>query len=394
MKISVTDAVKRRNALFVLFFLPGLGIASWVTRTPDVRDAVGASTAQMGLILFGLSLGSMVGILAAGAAVAWLGARRVVSVGTLLLTFGVAVIGVGTALGSGLVVALGLGLFGLGMGAGEIALNVEGAEVEQLLARSVMPLMHGFFSLGTLLGALVGMFLTAAAFPVVSHLVIVSVLVLLMYLFAIRRIVKETGRRSRVALTGLQARRRPVWRDPRLILIGGIILALAMAEGTANDWLPLVMVDGHGFDPAFGSAAYAIFAGSMVLGRFFGGWFVDRFGRVAVLGSSAALGAVGLAVVAFADHHGAVVAAVVLWGIGTSLGFPVALSAAAESGPDSTARVSFAATIGYIAFLVGPPTLGLVGEEVGLRNAMVLVLALVAAAIFLCPAARHGDRAA
>lgn len=42
----------------------GLGLASWVTRTPAVRGAVDASTAQMGLILFGLSIGSIVGVLA------------------------------------------------------------------------------------------------------------------------------------------------------------------------------------------------------------------------------------------------------------------------------------------------------------------------------------------
>ncbi len=58
---------QRRWALFALFFLPGIGIASWVTRTPAIRDALGASTQEMGLVLFGLSVGSMVGILSSGA---------------------------------------------------------------------------------------------------------------------------------------------------------------------------------------------------------------------------------------------------------------------------------------------------------------------------------------
>ena len=80
-----------------------------------------------------------------------------------------------------------------------------------------------------------------------------------------------------------------------------------------------------------------------------------------------------------------------LWGIGTSLGFPVAMSAAGDCCGDrseTAARVSFAATIGYVAFLVGPPVLGLLGEQFGLRAAMIFVLILVTAAMFLAPAAR------
>ncbi|MGW9111782.1 MFS transporter [Microbacterium sp. NPDC055683] len=379
--------LRRRNALFVLFFLPGIGIASWVTRTPEVRELVGARTDQMGYILFGLSIGSMIGILSSGLLVARLGTRIVIAAGTASAALGVATVGAGAFLGDGVVVAIGLGLFGLGMGGGEVALNVEGAEVERAIGRSVMPLMHGFFSLGTVVGAVVGMLLTAVAFPVWIHLVVVGALIAVVLVAAVRAIPGGNGRSVR---TGERAPRPAVWKDPGLLLVGGIILALAMAEGSANDWLPILMVDGHGFDEALAAAVYAVFAAAMTLGRFVGGWFVDRFGRAAVLGGSALLGAIGLAVVIFVDSQVGAAAAVVLWGIGASLGFPVALSAAGDSGDPSetAARVSFAATIGYIAFLVGPPVLGVLGEHYGLRAAMIVVLALVAVAIFLAPAAR------
>jgi len=385
----------RRNALFALFLLPGVTIASWVTRTPDVRDLVGASTAQMGLILFGLSVGSMVGILSSGPAVARWGTRPVIVVGTTAVAAGAAVIGVGAAAGSGAVVALGLGLFGFGMGGGEVALNVEGAEVERLLGRSTMPAMHGFFSLGTVIGALGGMVLTAVAFPVVVHLAVVAVLVGIVLAVVVRKVPAGVGRRAAVVDAADVPRSRPaVWKDTRLLLVGCIILALAMAEGTANDWLPLVMVDGHGFDPALGSAVYAVFAAAMTLGRFVGGRFVDRYGRPAVLCASAVVGAAGLALVVFVDHQVVAASAAVLWGLGASLGFPVALSAAGDSGEDPAARVAFAATVGYVAFLVGPPTLGFLGEHFGLRQALLVVLVLVVAAAFAAPAARTPERTA
>lgn len=390
----------RRNALFALFFLPGVTMASWITRTPDVRDLVGASTAQMGFILFGLSVGSMLGILGSGALVARWGTRPVIAAGIVAVAAGAAVVGVGAAVGSGLVVAVGLGLFGCGMGSGEIALNVEGAEVERALGRSTLPALHGFFSLGTVVGATVGMVLTAVAFPVAAHLALVAVVVLGVLVVAVRHLPVGVGKRDRGAATAepaaapVGAPRTPLWRDTRLVLLGCFILALALAEGAANDWLPLVMVDGHGLDAALGSAVYAVFAAAMTAGRMVGGRLVDRFGRATVLAGSALVGAVGIGLVSLVDHQGVAVGAAVLWGLGASLAFPVALSAAGDSGPDGpdgedgAARVSLAATLGYVAFLVGPPVLGVLGEHVGLRHALLVVMALVVLAVLATPAAR------
>jgi fucose permease len=183
-----------------------------------------------------------------------------------------------------------------------------------------------------------------------------------------------------------------VWRDRKLLLIGAIVLAMALAEGAANDWLPLLMVDGHGLDAATGSLVYVGFAAAMTLGRFSGRFFLDRFGRAAVVRASAVSGAVGLLLVIFSDNAAVAATAVLFWGLGASLGFPVALSAAGDSGPDQTARVSLVAIIGYVAFLVGPPALGFLGDHYGLRSAMVAVLVFVASAIFIAPAADTRDR--
>jgi fucose permease len=383
--------------VFALFFLPGLATASWVSRTPDVRDALGASTGQMGLILFGLSVGSMTGILCSGALVARWGARPVITAGTLATALGCGVLGAGAGLRVDLAVALGLALVGLGMGCGEVALNVEGAEVERLLGRSTMPAMHGCYSLGTVVGAVAGMVLTAVGFPVLWHLAVVGAVVLGALAPVIRYVPAGVGRRppagtaaAREAAAqgpGRGSGRAAIWREPRLLLIGGVIFALAMAEGTANDWLPLVMVDGHGLDPALGSAVYAVFAASMTAGRFVGGRFVDRFGRAAALCGSALVGAGGIALVALVDNQAVAAAGALLWGIGASLGFPVALSAAGDSGPNPTVRISLAATVGYVAFLVGPPSIGRLGAHLGLRDALLLVLALVAVASLATPAA-------
>ncbi|GAB2984372.1 MFS transporter [Frigoribacterium salinisoli] len=385
---------RRRLALFALFFVPGSSIASWVTRTPAIRDLLGASTAQMGLVLFGLSVGSMVGILSSGPLVARFSTRPVMLSGISLVVLSMPTVGLGAAASSSVVATAGLALFGLGMGGAEVAMNVDGADLETLIGRSVLPSLHGSFSLGTVVGAVAGIVATATAFPVVWHLLLVGGVAAVVVPLAVRHVPSGVGRAEPAgqatpgAAPLASARPARVWTDGRLLLIGVVVLAMAMAEGTANDWLPLVMVDGHGVDPALGSAVFAIFAAAMTVGRFAGGRFVERYGRAAVLTVCAVASTVGTALVIFPDSQVGAGAGVLLWGLGTSLGFPVALSAAGDSGPRPAARVSFVATLGYVAFLVGPPVLGLVGEHSSLRTALILPMVLVAVAVVVAPSLR------
>lgn len=103
------------------------------------------------------------------------------------------------------------------------------------------------------------------------------------------------------------------------MLIGVVVLAMAFAEGSANDWLPLLMVDGHGFSPTSGSLIYAGFTLGMTVGRFTGGWFIDRYSRVAVVRASALLGGLGIAMIIFVDVDWIAGVSVILWGLGHRL---------------------------------------------------------------------------
>ncbi|MGW6505718.1 MFS transporter [Nonomuraea angiospora] len=376
---------RRRQALFLLFFLPGIALSSWVTRTPDIRDRLAASTGQMGLILFGLSLGSMIGILCSGRLTSRYGTRPVIGVGTALIVVSLAVISAGALLSSVPVVVAGLCAFGAGVGAGDVAANVDAADIERVTGKTTLPTLHGCFSLGTVVGAGVGIAATAARLPAHWHLAAVTLIAAAIFLYAMRAIPAGTGIGA-PGQDGSGGAESKVWKDGRLLLIGAIVLAMALAEGAANDWLPLLMVDGHGLDAASGSLVYAGFAAAMTIGRFSGSFFLDRFGRTAVIRASAVSGALGLVLVIFSDNAVLAGAAVLFWGLGAALGFPVALSAAGETGPNETARVSLVATIGYVAFLVGPPGLGFLGDHWGLRAAMLVVLAFVASAVFLAPA--------
>lgn len=322
----------RMWALFMFFFIPGLLMASWATRTPAIRDTLSVSTAEMGIVLFGLSIGSMSGILCSAWLVKRFGTRAVIRTTMCCAVVGMFALSVALWFASPLMFALGLMVFGGSFGAAEVAINVEGNAVEQAMNKTVLPMMHGFYSLGTLAGAGVGMALTALGIAANVHILLAALVCIIPILTGIRAIPAGTGQHAsdeqKSAAKGL-----PFYRDFQLMLIGVVVLAMAFAEGSANDWLPLLMVDGHGFSPTSGSLIYAGFTLGMTVGRFTGGWFIDRYSRVAVVRASALLGGLGIAMIIFVDVDWIAGVSVILWGLGASLGFPLTISAASDTGP-------------------------------------------------------------
>ena len=136
-------------------------MASWATRTPAIRDILSVSIAEMGGVLFGLSIGSMSGILCSAWLVKRFGTRNVILVTMSCALLGMMILSLALWLISPVLFAVGLGVFGASFGSAEVAINVEGATVEREMNKTVLPMMHGFYSLGTLAGAGVGMALTA-----------------------------------------------------------------------------------------------------------------------------------------------------------------------------------------------------------------------------------------
>jgi len=381
-----------RNAVFVAFALNGFGISAWVARIPSVRDHLRISVAEVGILIFGLSVGAVLGLILAGHIVHWLGGRQSIRVSLIVAGVALGAVGFGTTVLSSFgVVLAALVLYGFCSSICDVAMNVEGAAVERTTGRTIMPLFHASWSLGTVAGAGIG---SAAAFngidPVwhlgaVGVLLIVAVPIVAAFIPADDHL--DEGGAPATPLTFRD--RMATWLEPRTLLIGLIVLGMAFTEGSANDWLALAMVDGRHVDNGQGALLFGVFTVSMTLGRVIGGPLIDRVGRVVALRASGVAAAVGLAIVILVPSVPVAVAGIVLWGIGASLGFPMGMSAAGDDPARAAARVSAVATIGYLAFLVGPPLIGFVGDRIGLLNALWIVLALILLAVFVAPAARE-----
>ena len=385
------SAVRARNAVFAVFALNGLAFANWISRIPAIRDELDLTAGQLGLLLLTLSAGSVLALPAAGAIVLRIGPARTVLGGAVLASAGIVVLGVGGgSVGNVVLAAAGLFAFGAGSGVWDVAMNVEGADVERRLGRTIMPRFHAAWSLGSVTGAGLGAVAAGFETPLDAHLSVAALVILAGVIAAVRSFTPVAPAVDASADDGAGKPRHPMaaWLEPRTLLIGLLVLSAALTEGAANDWLALGLVDGYGASHAVAATGFAVFVSAMTSGRLFGTWLLDRYGRVVVLRSGIAIAIGGLALYVFGGSLPMAMIGALLWGLGASLGFPVGMSAAADDGSFAAARVSVVASIGYTAFLAGPPLIGLLADRVGVLRALLVIIATLVLSFAVTGSAR------
>lgn len=376
------DILRARNGVFIVFAVNGFLFAAWASRIADAKAQLHLTTGALGVVLLGLSLGSVISLPASGRIVDRIGSAKAVGLGAAVMTLGE--LGIGLAIDlthSATATAISLVLTGLGMGLWEVSMNLQAAAVEQAARRTIMPRFHAAFSAGTVLSAAIGAGMSFFAVPIVIHLSLSALIGGGLTYWAIRSFITPVTEVSdsveaRVIISA--------WREARTVLIGVFILVCAFTEGAANDWLPVAMVDGHDVPPWVGILGLAVFLTMMTIGRIGGTFCLDRWGRLAVLRILLSLGLVGSLLVVFGSTPVAYAGAG-LWGLGVCLGFPVGISAAADDPKRATARIAVVSTIAYTAFIAGPPLLGFLGQSDGILHALLAVSVMLVVAILLLP---------
>jgi len=389
-----------KHSVAVAFVLNGLVFSSWAARLPAVRDALDLSIGRIGLVLLALSAGSVVMLPSAGAVISALGPARTVLVGVLVGSGGVVIVGLA---GQVWVLAAGLFLAGAGMAAWDVAMNVEGAEVERRLGRVVMPRFHAGYSLGTVVGAVTGSLAAAFRLSPAVHLPVLAGFVAVAGVASLRQFVPldpgpgDTPEGARGRVRSVLA----AWLEPGTLLIGALVFSMALAEGSANDWLTLAVVDGYGARHAVAAGVFAVFVIGMTATRMAGPALLSRLDHAFALRVSALLVLIGSALVitgaVLADPDDGPVpvglylfagSGALLWGVGAALGFPMGMTAAAADPMNSAARVGVVSTIGYTAFIAGPPVLGALGQQTGVAVSLSAVSVAVLLAMLTAGAVR------
>jgi MFS family permease len=377
------ELVRWRLAVTAAFGLGGITVSAWGPRLPAIKADLDVGTATLGLLLAGATVGAILGLLASTPLRHWLGGRRAIAGAILLIGAALTVMGLALIVGSVPLIAVAFVITGTGVGACDVLINVEGAAVERAAGRTLMPGMHAAWSIGAAVGSGIGAACAALGITPATQFIGEAVLIAAAGLGVAAGIPRgerapaeqaprDRGARFRQWLRG--------WMNLQLLLIGLVMLGVELGEGSANSWLTLAVRNNHGQTAAVAALFFTTFAASEGLTRIFAGPVVDRLGRVLTIRVTTALGIIGIVAFILGGNRWIVLLGVVLWAVGVSMGFPLGMSAAAESGPDPAARISVVASIGYFANLAGPPAIGSLAQSAGLLNSLWLIAALFVAA--------------
>ncbi|MBN8506638.1 MAG: MFS transporter [Burkholderiales bacterium] len=350
---------------------------------PSAKAHYGLSEGTLALALLAASLGALAILGVAGRLVAHFGAQQVVRGAGLLMTasLGVLLLPTPAAPGTPWVLWALLALFGASSALADVAINAEGAVLEAQAGRKLMSGLHGFFSLGGMLGAVAVAGLLKLQVPAAVQMALLALLLTALLLPASRHMLP--------AHPPLQAQEgeAATWRRPhgRLALLGLLAALALLAEGAMYDWSVLFLQSQTGATPAFAALGYAAFCGAMAAMRFAGDALRERHPPARLMAAGALLAAAALLLALWLRQPWVGLLAFALVGAGLANGVPLLFVAASQvRGVTPATGIATVTALGFFGFLSGPPLIGALAEAASLSQALgvvvlcCLVLALAA----------------
>lgn len=382
-------------AIFTLFFTRGLLFATWSTQSPAIRDELNLDLTAMGWYAACLSVGSVTGVLISERLVERMGSRRFSILSYIILSGALILLGLNLAWEFTPMSFVITVLFGLPLGMADYDNNLEATNINREAAKNKVPMLHGGYSVGVMLGsALVGVAITAGI-GITPDFIAIGIIMLALSLIAAMFIGKDNGKVVHVVHADApktKIRAREIFAEKRSRQIGLIAFAFVFAEGVGVVWIPISLVQ-NGFSPADAAFGYTLFGLGFVIMRFIGGPIADRIGRQKVVLFSAMTAAIGILIFILTPVIGLPLLGALLWGLGDSIGIAMCVAAMGDDPVRVSARMSFLWTIVYMANLVVGPTIGLLSGVAGLLLALLapLVFLVIAAAVSHSVDEEHPD---
>ncbi|MFD5573361.1 MFS transporter [Streptomyces cadmiisoli] len=356
-----------RYAVAAVFAVHGAVTGSFATRVPWIQDHASVSAGQLGLALAFPALGASLAMPLAGRISHRFGARTalrgLIALWTLSLTL--------PSLAPGLpALCTALFVYGATAGMADVAMNALGVEVENRLSRSIMSGLHGWWSVGALVGSAGGTLAAHLETDARLHHALAAAVLTVLGLVACHWVLdlqptEDEEPPPRFALPPKSA-----------VLIGAIGFCAVFAEGASLDWSAVYLEDELGSSAALAAACTTGFTLTMALARFAGDRVVDRFGAVRTVRWSGVLAALGGLLIVVADHPAAAMTGFALMGLGIAVVVPLCFAAAGRSGPNPSQAIAGVATITYTSGLIAPSAIGSLAQATSLVVSFGLVTAL------------------
>lgn len=357
--------------IYASFFLFSFTTGAMTSRLPDLQTKLGITQGELGLMLIGMAIGSLISLTLSAPLIERLGARTTALI-TLPGTF--ACFGLVPWMPNAGAVFAVLFCAGLLAGAIEINLNVETDRLEALTGGRYMNRAHGSWSVGFFCAALLGATVRQAQLSIELHLDAVALIAIVVAFAMLWRLVpaprRSTGHQGKAPLIAF-----PSWGLIPLCLIG---IAAFLVEGSGIDWSAIYMRDVFAAPPFLGGLGLALFGFFMSVFRLSIDPVAHRFGSRAVAAVLLAVAATGALLLYVAPADWVALLGFALLGLGASAVYPLAVSAAAQR-TDRPAAVNVAALaqLTFVVFFLGPPLLGFVAQYAGIRVSYLVIVPIV-----------------
>jgi MFS family permease len=376
-----------RAAAALAFFLTGAVFATWAARLPALTVRLALSPGEASVALVGVEAGALAGLAGAGRVVSALGSAKSLRLGFAAYPAAL----VATALPPSLAwLVAAMAVMGIANSLIDVALNVQGVELERRCARPLLSGLHSAHSFGVVAGGVGGTLCAAGAVALIAHFAAVAAIALLASQLRIGALVSE--RREHAGDDASRRPRRGADHDARrtrrrLVAIGLLASGAFFVEGAAGDWSAIEMRAVHGAGPGLAGAAFTTFSLALALGRLRADRLVARYGRARFTRAAASVAAGGAAIVALSGSAGIAFVGWAVVGVGVAGIAPTLLGAAPGAGAvPSSVAIATVSAIGYVGSFTGPPVIGALATLTGLPVALAsLVPAAGAIALFARP---------
>ncbi|MFC3116659.1 MFS transporter [Cellvibrio fontiphilus] len=360
------------------FLITGLAMSAWAPLIPfaKARLAIGEST--LGLLILCFGIGSLMAMPVTGPLVNRYGCRRVITISLLLMCISLVCLAISPGIPG---MALNLLVFGMMLGATDVAMNMQAVVVEKASGRAMMSGFHGFYSLGGIFGAVIMSALMWLGLSPFHALLCLASVLLLMLAYAAKDLLPADRNEN------TNGEREPFFVVPRgkVLLIGSLCFIAFLAEGAVLDWSAVFLNTLRGIDPVYAGLGFACFSVAMTIGRFTGDKIVNALGGTRVVLWGGLFAASGFLLVVLVPYSPAAFIGFTLIGVGASNIVPVLFTAAGnQTSMPMGLAIAAVVSMGYAGLLAGPAVIGFIAELTSLSVSFGLValglLALASAA--------------
>lgn len=387
---AVTPLQRSRAGATAFFAINGILGFSFVPRLAEIQTSLGLDAAGLGLVLaFGTAGGLVVGPLAAPLVHRW-GAVPVASAVGLVALPSLVVMGWASA---PVVFAAAFFLFWAADAVMDSAMNTRALEVEAAYGRSIINGFHAWWSLGSIIGSVLGALSALAGIALGPFLTGLALLaggaltaVWISGTGAVPEAVQSRNDHADGETHHLSRRRAlAMMLGSGGGLLAAFIMAAILVEDVPARWGSVYLTDRLADPGVWIVVTYAALTTAMTLGRFTGDRLVDRFGEVRWIRWSMAAVAVTMAVALVVGTPLAFVLASAVAGFGVATLFPAAMRAAARlPGVTPATGIALVTWFSRIGFVISPLAVGLIAQGAGIRWGMSVV---VVAAVLIIPIA-------